>query len=77
MHSAIEHPVSLRGKLFLLVYLLVLLNETDYMEVLPVCHHPNAISEDNKAFHIYVIILDYQLLNLLPPKAHVTIFNLL
>jgi hypothetical protein len=52
------------------MYLLVLLNETDYMKVLPVCHHPNAISENNKAFDISVIIPEYQLLNLLPSKAH-------
>jgi hypothetical protein len=41
----------------------VLLYETDYMKVLPVCHHPNMISENIKEFDISVIIHDYQYLN--------------
>jgi hypothetical protein len=53
------------------MYLLnVLLYETDYMKVLPVCHYPNVISENNKECDISVIILDHQFLNLVPPKAH-------
>jgi hypothetical protein len=52
------------------MYLLVLLNETGCMNVLTVCHHSNVISENNKAFDISIIILDYQLLNFLPPKAN-------
>ena len=48
----------------------VLLYETDYMKGLPVCHHPNAISENNKEFDTSVIMHDYQFLNYIPPKAH-------
>jgi hypothetical protein len=51
------------------MYLVVLLNGTACMKVLPVCHHPNEISE-NKPFDISVITRDYQLLNLLLLKAH-------
>jgi len=68
VHSLELRPVSTLynsgAKRFVQMYLLnVLLYETDYMKVLPVCHHPNVISENNKDFDISVIIYDYQFLN--------------
>lgn len=50
----------------------MLLYKTDYMKVLPVCHHPNVITENSKGFDVSVIIHDYQFLNLVPPKVSAT-----
>lgn len=53
-----------RAKCFVQMYLVnVLLYDTDYMKLLRVCHHPNAISLNNKEFDISVIIHGYLFLN--------------